>query len=52
MYKVDRGSKWEYVGTKAGLLGIYEREIDHTEYPDFDGWLMDMYKMDLVREVK
>ena len=32
------------------LMSYYATEIDHTEYPDFDGWMWDMKRSGLVRE--
>ena len=32
------------------LMSYYATEIDHTEYPDFEGWMWDMKRSGLVRE--
>lgn len=50
-YVVDFGDHTEIVYGRLGLLRIYVTEIDKAEYPDFDGWLADMNRCGLVKEV-
>ena len=32
------------------LMSYYATEIDHVEYPDFDGWFADMKRSGLITE--
>lgn len=32
------------------LMSYYATEIDHAEYPDFDGWFADMKRCGLITE--
>ena len=49
-YKVDYGEYIAIMGEKT-LRNVYETEINHTEYPDYEGWLWDMKRMGLVKEM-
>ena len=42
----------ERVFTDAELMQLYVDEIDKTEYQDFDVWMHDMLKMQILIEVE
>lgn len=47
-YTVDYGDMLSIVN-EITLHMIYETQIDHTEYPDFECWYIDMERSGLVR---
>lgn len=51
MYSVDYGDTIRIMGEPT-LKMVYETQIDHTEYADYDDWFADMTKCGLVTEVR
>lgn len=46
----DYGGYKEVEFDIVGLMAYYAKEIDKTEYPNFDGWLWDMKRCGLITE--
>ena len=48
IWEVDDGRKVSILG----LMLIYVKEIDKQEYPDFEGWKIDMTRCGIIKEVR